>query len=101
MRIAQVFLWILVGAGTAALYLISQMWSVNHLNPYKQPRSLHLIIGGTILRWAFIGAVLGLAISNSYIALIVVFSTFMVIRFLFLLKWQGWLQIKNPFIRQS
>ena len=94
-------IWLLLGAVTAVLYLKSQQWSVNRLDPQKTGRSKRLIIGGAILRWMLIVAAMIISISHSYKALSIVILTFMVFRFLFLLKWQGWLRVKNPFIRQS
>lgn len=97
----NILFWVFVGACTAVVYLISQQWSVNHLNPHNVRGGMRLIIGGTILRWLFVSMALVISISHSYQALWSVFIAFITVRFLFLLKWQGWLRIKNPFIRQS
>ena len=94
-------LWVLVGTATALIYLTSQQWSVNRLTPQRTRRSMVLIVGGAVLRWLLIAAALIFSMSYSYKALLLVFLSFMMMRFLFLLKWQGWLRIKNPFIRQS
>jgi hypothetical protein len=100
MIIYEGLVWILVGVATAVLYLTFQQWSVNRLSPNHRKRGMRLVIGGAILRWIFVFFALGLSLSHSFQALIIVFFTFMFVRFIFLLKWQGWLQVKNPFIRQ-
>lgn len=93
--------WILLGVAIAGIYLKSQQWSVNRLDPQKASRSMRLIVGGAILRWVLITFAFVVSITHSYKALLFVVIAFMIVRFVFLLKWQGWLQIKNPFIRQS
>lgn len=101
MRIDVAILWILIGASTAVLYLKSQQWTVTRLDPNKASYSLRLIIGGAILRWVLILTSFIASISHSYQALLIVFTSFMVIRIIFLLKWQGWLHKRYPFVRQS
>ena len=101
MIILKFLLWLLVGSGTALIYFISQQWSVNQIDPQRKAYSLRLILGGTILRWTIVFATMWAAINDSYQALLIVFLTFLAFRFMFLLNWQGWLHIKNPFVRQA
>ncbi|HQA29133.1 MAG TPA: ATP synthase subunit I [Brevefilum fermentans] len=91
--------WTLIGAITGYLYFLSQQWSVNQLDTQKRHRSISLIMVGTILRWLLVGIVFSISVSHSYLALLSVFLSFMLVRLVFLLMWQGWLRFKNPFIR--
>jgi hypothetical protein len=91
--------WVLVGSITAILNFKFQQWTVGRLNPSKINSSIFLVIAGAVLRWLLFVAVLVFSIAYSYKALLTVFLTFLIIRFVFLLKWQGWLQIKNLMIR--
>jgi len=100
MIISDVVVWILIGVGSAVLYFKYQQWSVNRLNPDRTKQGMREVIGGAVIRWVLIFFVLGLSLSHSLQALLIVFSTFMLSRFLILLKWNGLLQFKNPFIRQ-
>lgn len=93
--IEQELFWVIIGAATALIYLKSQQWSVERINPMKKSWSIKLIVGGAILRWLFFFAVLILSISHSYKALLIVFVSFMLVRLLYLLKIQGWLRIKS------
>ena len=93
--------WILIGAATAGVYLITQQWSVNHLDPQRASRSVRLIVGGAILRWVLISIVLVASILHSNQAILFVVVAFMIVRFSFLLKWHYRLKIKNLFLRQS
>lgn len=97
----NIIFWILIGASTGFLYLKSQQWSVNRINPCRMRQSMRLIIGGTILRWLLVSLIMVIAISFSYQALWSVFISFITVRFLFLLKWQGWMPNKNSFTRQT
>jgi len=90
MKMSNPLIWVLIGTITALVVLKSQEWSVFNIHPNKTKKSLSLVIGGTILRWMLIIAVFILSLSHSYLATLIVFSTFMVFRMLFLLKWQGW-----------
>ena len=101
MRIDIAILWIVIGVSTAILYLKSQQWTVTRLDPFKASHSLRLIIGGAILRWILILTVFYASISHSFQALLIVFISFMFVRIIFLLIWQGLLHTKYPFIRQS
>ncbi len=94
-------LWILLGALTAYAYLKFQRWSVNQINPQNQSRSIKLIIGGAVLRWLMFFIVLALSISYSYRALFFVFISFMVVRSLTLIHWQGRLRIKSLIFPQG
>lgn len=88
-------IWIIVGTATAIIYLQFQKWTVHQLNPHNPRWSLRLIIGGTILRWVLVAVVLTFAVTSSFSAMITVFASFMIIRLFYLLKWQGWLLIRN------
>ena len=101
MTINHAWIWILLGTGTTVLYLLSQKWSVNLIDPQKPSRSVRLIIGGAFLRWMLIAAAMIIAILHSYTALGIVFLTFVALRFLFLLKYHRWQRVTNPFIQQS
>jgi hypothetical protein len=90
MKMTNPLIWILVGTITALALLKSQEWSVSNIHPNRTKRSMSLVIGGTILRWMLIIAVFIYSLSHSYLATFIVFSTFMFLRLIFLLKWQGW-----------
>ena len=83
-------LWVLVGVITSFLFLKSLEWSVGYINPERRRKSIRLIIGGTLIRWTLISVVLMYSLSHSTLAGLIVFGTFLVLRFIFLLKWQGW-----------
>lgn len=85
-------IWVLIGVITALIFLKSMELSVGYLNPEKGSKSVVLIIGGTIIRWLLIGLVLAYSLSQSTLAGFIVFGTFLVLRLIFLLKWQGWLR---------
>jgi len=85
-------LWVLVGVITAFVFLKSMEWSVDTIQPEKDRKSIALIIGGTLMRWIFISIVLVYSLSHSTLAGLIVFGTFLILRFIFLLKWQGWLR---------
>ena len=84
--------WALIGIVSGITYLKFQQWSVRWLNPQNRRLSMFLIIGGSFLRWLFIAAVFLVALTHSFLALLLVFITFMLIRLVFLLNWQGWLR---------
>lgn len=90
MNMLTTFVWIIIGTITALVILKSQEWSVLYIHPENTKKSMSLIIGGTILRWMLIMAVFIVSLSHSYLATLIVFSTFIVLRLIFLLKWQGW-----------
>lgn len=87
--------WALIGAITALIYLKFQQWSVDRINPQNKSWSIKLIIGGAVLRWLLIIAVLILSISHSYRSMFIVFVTFMFVRLLILIKWQSWPRNKS------
>ncbi|MFA7407352.1 MAG: hypothetical protein WCY93_05870 [Anaerolineaceae bacterium] len=97
----NIIFWTFIGAITGYLYFISQQWSVNQLDSQQRRRSISLIMAGTILRWLFVGIIFTISVLQSYLALLSVFLSFMLVRLVFLLMWQGWLRFKNPFIRHS
>jgi hypothetical protein len=97
----DILVWILIGAITGVLYFSFQQWSVNKLNPQKKIRSLNLIIGGAVLRLLVVGIVLAVSVSFSLVSLFIFFGSFMFTRLVFLLRWQGFLQMKKPFARHS
>ena len=88
-------IWVLIGIITGFSFWKTQQLSLNLLNPQKANKSMRLIIFTTLLRWLFIAGVLAIAISQSLVALFIVFITFMTTRILFLLKWQGWLRAND------
>ncbi len=85
-------LWVLVGVISALLFLKSLEWSVGYIHPERRRKSIRLIIGGTLIRWALFSLVLVYSLLHSTLAGLIVFGTFLVLRFIFLLKWQGWLR---------
>lgn len=87
--------WIIIGILMAFVILKSQEWSVLYIHPEKSKKSMRLIIGGTILRWMLIIAVLIFSLSHSYLATLIVFSTFIILRLIFLLKWHGWFDLSH------
>jgi hypothetical protein len=82
-------LWLITGVVTALLFLKSQQWSVDRIDPLNESRSIKLIIGGAIFRWLFIFIIMGIALSQSYRALFIVFSSFMLVRLAFVFGWHG------------
>ena len=84
MNSSQFLLWIFVGVGISVLNFVMQYWSVKMIDPGKYHLSQWLIIGGAIIRWAMIGMILGMALSSSFAALLVVFLTFILCRFVIL-----------------
>ena len=95
MTAVQILTWLVVGALTAIIYLLTQQWSVKLINPEKARRSIGLIVVGTFLRWVFIFAVLYVSLSYSLTAMLTVFISFLLFRLLFLLKWNGWLRLSK------
>ena len=83
-------IWALIGIIAGFSFWKTQQLSLNLLNPQKANKSIRMIIFTTFLRWLFIAGVLAIAISQSLMAMFIVFITFMTTRILFLLKWQGW-----------
>ncbi len=81
--------WLLFGITLAFIILLTQRWSVRIINPNKPKLSKLLIIGGAVLRWAFIFLALLWALSYSLPALFLVFAVFMISRLLILSQWQG------------
>lgn len=88
-------LWVLVGVITALLFLKSLEWSVGFIHPARRRKSIRLIIGGTLIRWTLFSLVLGYSLLHSTLAGLIVFGTFLVVRLIFLLKWQGWLGVNH------
>lgn len=93
MTAIRMITWMFVGSLTSTIYLLTQQWSVKLINPENVRRSIGLIVGGTILRWVFIFAMFYVSLSYSFTAMLTVFTTFLLFRLLFLLKWQGWLRL--------
>lgn len=92
MKIENSLIWFVIGIITALIYLLSLQWSVRIIQPDNEKNSMRLIIGGAILRWILIIVVLISSLSFSTLAAIIVFCTFMILRLIFLIKWQGWLR---------
>lgn len=89
MKALTLSLWGLAGIVLAFLFLKSQAWSVMRISPEHRGRSLWLVIGGAVLRWLIIGGALYLALTESILAMLVLFISFMVARMLFLFLWQA------------
>ncbi|MBG0771472.1 MAG: hypothetical protein H0S82_07165 [Anaerolineaceae bacterium] len=81
-------LWLLLGAGTAFLFLLMQRWSVMQLSPDKPIVSQFLVLGGMFFRWALIALILVLALTRSHVAGLIVFAAFMVTRLVILAIWE-------------
>ncbi len=88
-------LWLLTGSSLAVIYLKSQNWSVDQIDPEKPGYSTWLIIGGAIIRWICISLVFIFALSYSFTALLCVFVTFMIVRLVILLKKQRLIFVKK------
>jgi hypothetical protein len=101
MTVVQMMIWLFVGSLTAIIFLLTQQWSVNQIHPEKARGSIALIVGGTFLRWVFIFSVLFVAQSYSTAAIVIVVITFLLVRFIFLLKWGGWLQMLKSIFHHS
>ena len=88
----QILIWILIGLCVAIINFATQFWSVRMINPEKSQLSHFLIIGGAVFRWALVSLILGLALTYSFIAMLLVFFTFWISRMilvnLFSGKWQ-------------
>lgn len=99
--ITKGLLWVLLGGLTAYVCLVFQRWSVSRINPQNQSRSVKLVIGGAILRWLLVFAILAFSLSHSYRAMLIVFVSFMAARLLILFRWNGQLRIKSLLSLQS
>lgn len=89
----QIMIWILIGLCIALIHFTTQYWSVRIINPDKYRFSQWLIIGGAVIRWALIGLIFGFALSNSFSAMLIVFSSFLIGRLIlvntFSTMWQN------------
>ena len=89
----QITIWILVGSCLAMINFVTQYWSVKIIAPEKYYLSQWLIIGGAVFRWALICLILGLALSSSFSATLIVFIAFWVARLVLLktlsTRWQN------------
>jgi hypothetical protein len=81
-------LWMILGAGTAYLFLRTQKWSVQRITPEKPVLSQVLVLGGMLLRWLMIALILILAFQRSALAGLLVFITFMIVRLVILALWE-------------
>lgn len=81
-------LWMILGGGTAYLFLWMQKWSVQRITPEKPVLSQVLVLGGMLLRWLMIALVLILAFQRSALAGLIVFATFMIVRLIILALWE-------------
>jgi hypothetical protein len=77
-------LWILIGAFTAYGFLKMQSWSVQFITPDRPKFSTGLVIGGAILRWIILFALLAVALHQSLFAALALFGSFMIARLVFL-----------------
>lgn len=84
MNLLMYLIWSLIGSGLAFLFLISQRWSVEKINPDRHRFSTSLVVGGAILRWLVISIFFLLALSYHITALLTVFGTFMIFRLIIL-----------------
>lgn len=85
--------WFMVGIGMAFLFFTFQHWSVQRIDPQNNQKSNVLILGGATLRWGLVFLTFVWAIKNSYMALFLVFFSFMLVRLYFLVKWNNKLSI--------
>ena len=81
-------IWLLLGTGTAFIFLQMQKWSVKQISPERPGISHFLILGGMLFRWVLIALVLILALMRSSGAGLVVFAAFMVTRLVILVIWE-------------
>lgn len=81
-------LWLLLGAGTALIFLLTQKWSVQKISPNKPVLSQLLILGGMLLRWSLIAVILVLALKRASLAGLIVFGAFIVTRLIILAAWE-------------
>ena len=95
MRMDNLLIWVVIGILTALIFLKSLEWSVNMIHPKNEKKSMGLIIGGIILRWILIISVLVFSLSHSTSAALIVFCVFMILRLIFILKWQGWVRASH------
>lgn len=83
------FIWALIGAGLAFLFLKTQILSTKIIGPENPKLSKWLIVGGAFIRWVFIFAIFVMALSYSIGALLITFISFMIARLIFLMRWHA------------
>lgn len=81
-------LWLILGSGTAFLFLLMQKWSVQKITPKKPALSQLVVLGGMLLRWVLIVLILMLALKRSAGAMLIVFAAFMLARLVILALWE-------------
>lgn len=81
-------LWILLGIGTALLFLNTQKWSVQQIAPEKPFISQVIVLGGSLIRWLLIALILVLALKRSAVAALVFFAALMIARIVILFVWE-------------
>lgn len=87
MQIFTFIIWICLGAGLAYVFLITQRWSAQIITPEYPRMSKWIIVGGAVMRWIIVSLVFYLILINSPLGLLIVFSAFMISRFILLIKW--------------
>jgi hypothetical protein len=87
MIILSYLAWFFIGALMAFAFLLFQNWTVRMISPERRKLSHWLVIGGAVLRWAFICLIFVLALSNSLVALLILFAAFLLTRMVILLRW--------------
>jgi len=88
MNILMYFLWAILGSGLAVLFFKTQSWSVAVISPRYPKFSKRIIIGGAIFRWLIFSFFIILTLSQSMIAMLILFFTFMTTRLVILFRQQ-------------
>jgi len=101
MKIITGFSWMISGAALAYLYLQSQVLSVKLINPENPKGSKWLIIGGAVIRWIIVFLSLALALSQSLIAMILTFCSFLTTRMVILYKWNANFRVAQSSFHQT
>jgi len=88
MNILMYFLWAILGIGLAVLFIKTQSWSVSIINPKFPKFSKRIIILGAVVRWLTISLLLILSLDHSIFSMLILFFTFMITKFVILLRGQ-------------
>lgn len=57
-------LWLLAGGAVGAVNGLTRWWTVGRLRPGAPSHALSLVLGGALLRWALVAALLALALQR-------------------------------------
>lgn len=101
MKMITGFFWMISGAALAFLYLQSLVLSVKLINPENPKGSKWLIVGGSVIRWIIVFLSLALALSQSLIAMILTFCSFLTTRMIILFKWNANFGVAQSNIHQT